>query len=86
VFIETSTTSTSVTVELWGNQGGWRVRGHHPIGARNSSITVLDRGGSDAKRVSATVSGSAPGTVRVTRTLTQGGTSTSQSWWWNYVS
>jgi hypothetical protein len=86
VFIETSATSTSVTVELWGNQGGWRVRGHHPIGARSSSITVLDNGGSDAKRVSATVSGSAPGTVRVTRTLTQGGSSTSQSWWWNYLS
>lgn len=86
VFIETSTTSTSVTVELWGNQGGWQVRGRHPIGARSSSITVLDQGGSDAKRVSATVSGSAPGTVRVTRTLTQGGSSTSQSWWWRYVS
>jgi len=86
IFIETSTTGNSVTVELWGNQGGWRVRGHHPIGARSSSITVLDRGGSDAKRVSATVSGSAPGTVRVTRTLTQGGDSTSQSWWWNYLS
>jgi len=86
VFIETSTTGTSVTVELWGNQGGWQVRGHHPTGARNSSITVLDRGGSDAKRVSATVSGSAPGTVRVTRTLTQDGDSTSQSWWWRYVS
>jgi hypothetical protein len=86
VYIRTSYTSTSITVELWGNQGGWQMRGQHPRGARSSSITVLDRGGSDAKRVSATVTGSAPGTVRVTRTLTRGGVSTSQSWWWNYVS
>lgn len=86
VQIRTSSTGTSVTVELWGYQGGWRVRGDHRIGNRNPSITVLDQGGSDAKRVSAQVTGSAPGQVRVTRTLTQGGSSTSQSWWWNYVS
>jgi len=86
VFIETSYTSTSITVELHGNQGGWQMRGHHPSGARSSSITVLDRGGSGAKRVSATVTGSAPGTVKITRTLTQGGVSKSESWWWTYVS
>lgn len=86
VFIETSFTSTSITVELWGNQGGWRVSGNHPRGSRSSSITVHDQGGSDAKRVSASVSGSAPGLVKVTRTLTQNGSSTSQTWWWRYVS
>ncbi|MFP4554458.1 MAG: VanW family protein, partial [Actinomycetota bacterium] len=84
--IRTSYTSTSITVELWGNQGSWEMMGYHPRGARNSVIDVLDRGGSEAKRVSATVTGSAPGTVRVTRTLTQGGSSSSQTWWWNYVS
>ncbi|MFP3881786.1 MAG: VanW family protein [Actinomycetota bacterium] len=84
--IRTSYTSTSITVELWGNQGSWEMIGYHPRGARNSVIDVLDRGGSEAKRVSATVTGSAPGTVRVTRTLTQGGSSSSQTWWWNYVS
>lgn len=86
VRIETSYTSTSITVELWGNQGGWEVSGYHPRGARSSVITVRDYGGSDAKRVSASVSGSAPGTVRITRTLTQDGDSTSESWWWTYVS
>jgi hypothetical protein len=86
VYIETSSTGTSVTVELWGNQGGWQMRGYHPIGARSSQITVLDQGGSGAKRVSAAVTGSAPGTVRIVRTLTQDGDSTSQTWWWNYVS
>jgi hypothetical protein len=34
VYIETSYTSTSITVELHGNQGGWQMRGHHPRGAR----------------------------------------------------
>lgn len=86
VFIETSFNSTSITIELWGNQGGWQVTGHHPRGARSSSITVQDQGGSDAKRVSASVSGSAPGLVKIVRTLTQDGSSTSQTWWWRYVS
>lgn len=86
IWIETSSTGTSVTVELWGNQGGWQMTGYHPIGARSSSISILDRGGSEAKQVSASVSGSAPGTVRITRTLTQDGSSSSESWWWNYVS
>jgi hypothetical protein len=86
VEIRTSSTGTSVTVELWGNQGGWRVRGDHKIGNRNPSISVLSQGGSNAKRVSAQVTGSAPGQVKVVRTLTQGGSSTSQTWFWNYVS
>lgn len=86
IYIDTSYSSTSITVELYGNQGGWQMRGHHPRGARSSSITVLDQGTSEAKRVSARVTGSAPGSVRITRTLTQGGNSTSESWFWNYVS
>lgn len=86
IYIETSSTGTSVTVELWGNQGGWRMSGYHPIGARSSQISIHDDGGSTAKRVSASVSGSAPGTVRIVRTLTQDGDSSSETWWWNYVS
>lgn len=85
VIIRTSSTSTSVTVELWGYQGGWQMTGFHPRGSRSSSISVLDSGGSDAKRVRGSVSGSAPGTVRIVRTLTQGGVSTSQTWFWTYV-
>lgn len=84
--IRTSSTSTSVTVELWGNQGGWRVTGFHPRGARSSSISVLDQGGANAKRVSARVTGSAPGLVRVDRTLRRGVSSSTETWWWNYVS
>jgi hypothetical protein len=85
IYVRTSTSSTSLTVELWGNQGGWRMRGSHSMGSRSSSITILDRGGSNAKRVTARVTGSAPGAVRVIRTLTQGGVSQSQSWSWFYL-
>jgi hypothetical protein len=70
VTIRTSSTGTSVTVELWGNQGGWQMSGFHPIGARSSRISVIDRGGADAKRVSASVTGSAPGVVRIERRRT----------------
>ena len=83
--IRTSTTGTSLTVELWGNQGGWQVRGRHPTGATRSSISVLDAGDSTAKRVKATVSGSAPGAVRVVRTLVQGGGRRTQAWNWYYL-
>jgi len=86
VTIRTSSTPTSVTVELWGYQGGWQMSGHHPRGARSSAISVLDQGGSDAKRVTARVDGSAPGVVRIARTLTQGGSRSTQYWFWNYVS
>jgi hypothetical protein len=86
VTVRTSSTPTSVTVEIWGNQGGWQMTGHHPRGARNSAISVLDQGGSDAKRVSGSVAGSAPGVVRITRTLNQGGVIRAQHWFWNYVS
>lgn len=87
VRIETSYSATSITVELWGNQGGWEVRGYHPRGNRSSVVSVRDYGSpSEAKRVSARVTGSAPGTVKIVRTLTQNGNSTSQTWWWNYVS
>ncbi len=75
-----------MTVELWGNQGGWRMSGHHPRGNRSSVISVLDNGGSEAKRVTARVTGSAPGQVRIVRTLTQNGQATNQTWFWTYVS
>lgn len=86
IYLRTSSTSTSVTVELWGNQGGWQMRGSHPRGSRSSSVVVLDYGGSAAKRVSASVTGSAPGQVKIVRTLTQNGVSSSQTWFWTYVS
>lgn len=86
VTIRTSSTPTSVTVELWGYQGGWQISGYHPRGARNSVLSVLDSGGPDAKRVSGRAFGSAPGWVQIVRTLVRDGVSESQTWWWRYVS
>ncbi len=87
VTIRTRHTSTSITVELWGNAGGWQMSGYHPRGARSSVIDVIDNGGSDGRRVSGKVTGtvdSSGGSVRVDRTITQNGESTTQSWWWTY--
>ena len=86
VTIRTSSTSTSVTVELWGNQGGWRVSGFHPRGRTLSAISVLDDGGEWAKRVTARVTGTAPGLIRIDRTLRRGASSQTETWWWRYVS
>jgi hypothetical protein len=86
LFVQTSSSGTSVTVEIWGSQGGWQMVGYHPRGARSSVITIQDLGGPQAKRVSATVTGSAPGTVRIRRTLTQGGVPHTETFWWTYVS
>jgi hypothetical protein len=83
--IRTSSTGTSVTVELWGYQGGWRMSGQHPPGNRSSSITVFDVGDSTARRVSATVTGDAPGQVKIVRRLTQAGSTKTQTWFWTYV-
>lgn len=86
IYIRTSSTGTSVTVELWGNQGGWQMSGYHPRGNRSSVISVIDPGSpTTAKRVSARVTGSAPGQVKVVRTLTQNGQATSQTWYWTYL-
>jgi len=86
IYVETSSTSTSVTVELWGYQGGWQMVGSHPRGNERSSITVVDLGTANAKRVTAVVTGDAPGLVKIVRKLTQNGAITSETWWWNYVS
>jgi hypothetical protein len=84
--IQTYSSSTSVTVELWGFQGGWQVAGRHPTGSRSSHLTVLDYGGEAAARVSASVTGSAPGTVKVVRVLKLDGSVTPKTWFWTYVS
>lgn len=87
VTIRTRHTGTSITVELWGNAGGWQMTGYHPRGARSSVIDIIDDGGSDGRRVSGRVTGtvgSGGGSVRVERTITQHGDSTTETWWWTY--
>jgi len=87
VTIQTSHTGTSITVELWGNAGGWQMTGYHPLGNRSSVIDVIDNGGADGRKVSGNVTGtvgSGGGSVRVDRTITQNGESDTQTWWWTY--
>ncbi|HEX2152913.1 MAG TPA: VanW family protein [Acidimicrobiia bacterium] len=87
VTIRTRHTATSITVELWGNAGGWEMSGYHPLGARSSVIDIIDDGGSDGRKVSGRVTGSvnsAGGSVRVDRTINQNGDSETETWWWTY--
>ena len=87
VVIRTRYTSTSITVELWGNAGGWQVLGYHPMGARSSVIDVIDSGGSDGRQVRGSVYGtvdSGGGSVRIERTITQHGESSTENWYWTY--
>lgn len=90
VTIHTSYTSTSITVELWGNAGGWQMTGYHPRGSKSSVIDVIDDGGADGRqvrgRVYGTVSASQGGYVRVERMITQNGQSETETWGWSYQS
>lgn len=89
VTIRTRYTSTSITVELWGNAGGWQMSGYHPRGARSSVIDIIDNGGSDGRKVEGRVYGtvsSSGGYVRVERTITQHGDANTETWGWSYRS
>ncbi|HLU30700.1 MAG TPA: VanW family protein, partial [Acidimicrobiia bacterium] len=89
VTIRTRYTSTSITVELWGNAGGWQMTGYHPRGARSSVIDIIDNGGSDGRRVEGRVYGTVAsdgGYVRVERTITEHGESDTETWGWSYRS
>ncbi len=86
VTIRSSYTSTSITFELWGNNGGRTVVGSHRNG--RTTITVTKVGGSDARRVTGTVTPSTVpaggGTVRITRTITGPDGTSSRTWWHTY--
>ena len=88
VTIRTSHTATSITVELWGNAGGWQMTGYHPRGSRDSVIDVISYGGDDGRKVEGEVSGyvteSGGGSVRIDRTITQHGESETETWYWTY--
>ena len=87
ITIKTSYTSTSITVEFWGNNGGRTVVGSHRNG--RTTITVTNRGDSTARHVTAKVTGSATysggGWVTVTRTISGPGGTTSETWNHRYL-
>lgn len=86
VTIRTSYTSTSITVELWGNNDGRTVVGNHRPG--RTTVTVTKAGGSNARRVTGTVSPTTVpaggGMVRITRTITGPDGTTTDTWWHTY--
>lgn len=84
VTIRTRHSATSITVELWGNAGGWEMTGYHPHGSSSSVIDIIDNGGSDGRKVEGRVTGFPPGSVRVDRILTQHGESQTESWFHYY--
>lgn len=81
IYIDTSYTSTSITVSLYANNGGrtfvgsWRGGPHH---------SIWNQGGPDARRVTAEVSGSPPGWVKIVRTIAGPDGTASETWWWHY--
>ena len=87
VIIRTSYTSTSITVEFWGNNGGRTVVGSH----RNSktTINVTSGGDSTARKVTAQVTGSATfnsgGFVTIKRTISGPDGSVTETWNHTYI-
>jgi hypothetical protein len=88
VTVRTGYTSTSITVELWGNNHGRTMVGSHANGTTSTWITRS--GDAEARKVTYSVSGSATysdgGFVVVRRWLTEGGESTSRTWTHQYIS
>ena len=80
IYIDTSYTSTSITVSLYANNDGRTFRGSWLGGPRHS----VSGGGDNARRVSATVTGDPPGWVKVVRTIDGPDGSESETWWWHY--
>jgi hypothetical protein len=85
--IRTSYTSTSITVELWGNNGGRTVVGGHRSG--RTTMDVRSAGDGTARRVTARVVGTATyadgGQVTVYRTITGPAGATTESWTHRYL-
>ncbi len=87
VIIRTSYTSTSITVEFWGNNGGRIVVGSH----RNAktTISVTSGGDSTARKVTAQVTGSATfnsgGSVTIKRTISGPDGIVTETWNHTYI-
>ena len=76
-------TSTSVTVELWGDNDGRTVVGDFTP-TNGTVLDVVNEGGEDARVVTTQSSGSGR-TWTVTRTVTDAEGSESETWSWTYA-
>ena len=85
--LRTRYTSTSITVEIWGNNHGRTLVGSHSGGV--TSVWATSNGDVEARLVTYSISGSATyssgGFVVVRRWLTEGGTTTSETWTHQYI-
>lgn len=85
--INTYYTSTSITVEFWGNNGNRTLIGSHRNGS--TSLTVTKSGNSDARIVTAKVTGSATyssgGSVTIERTIDGPDGVTKEVWHHTYI-
>jgi vancomycin resistance protein YoaR len=83
IYINTRYTSSSITVEFWANNDGRTVVGRHSGG--KTTITVTASGGSDARKVTSSVTGPIPGTVTIKRTITGPGGAETETWTHTYI-
>ena len=83
IYIRTSYTSTSITVELWANNDGRTVVGWHSGG--RTTVRVTNAGGDNARQVSSSVTGPVPGTVKIQRTITGPEGTNSETWYHTYL-
>lgn len=83
IYINTSYTSTSITVEFWGNNDGRTVVGWHSGGS--TTIRVTKSGGDDARRVTSSVNGPVPGTVTIKRTISGPDGTSTETWYHTYI-
>ncbi|MGB7859135.1 MAG: VanW family protein [Acidimicrobiia bacterium] len=86
ITIRTRYTSSSITVEMWGNNNGRTMVGHHSGG---TSTWITSSGDVTARRVTWSITGWAThdggGTVTVRRWLTTAGQTTSRVWTHKYL-
>lgn len=83
IYINTSYTSTSITVEFWGNNDGRTVVGWHSGGS--TTVRVTESGGDDARRVTSSVTGPVPGTVTIKRTISGPDGTSTETWFHTYI-
>ena len=83
IYIKTRYTSTSITVEFWGNNDGRTVVGWHSGG--RTTIKVIKSGGENARRVTSSVTGPVPGRVTIKRTITGPNGTPTETWYHTYI-
>ena len=83
IYIDTSYTSTSITVSFYANNDGRTVVGWHSGG--KTTVNVTASGGDQARRVTSSVTGPVPGTVTIKRTISGPEGTATETWTHTYI-